>query len=64
MHAPAVLALDERLGAMLMEAIEPGTPPVVTSAYPALERIDEQMASQGASGGRIEALLRLASRAS
>ena len=40
-HAPAVLALDERLGAMLMEAIEPGTPLAVTSAYPALERIAE-----------------------
>jgi streptomycin 6-kinase len=40
-HSPAVLALDERLGAMLMEAIEPGTPLVVSSAYPGVERIAE-----------------------
>ena len=40
-HTPAVLALDERLGALLMEAIEPGTPLVASSAYPALERIAE-----------------------
>ncbi|HJU03110.1 MAG TPA: aminoglycoside phosphotransferase family protein [Actinomycetes bacterium] len=40
-HVPAVLALDERLGAMLMEAIEPGTPLVVSSAHPGVERIAE-----------------------
>ena len=40
-HSPAVLALDERLGAMLMEAIEPGTPLVVSSTYPGVERIAE-----------------------
>jgi streptomycin 6-kinase len=37
-HTPAVLALDERLGALLLEAIEPGTPLVVSAtirAWPA-----------------------------
>jgi hypothetical protein len=33
-HTPAVLALDEQLGALLLEAIEPGTPLVVSSTYP------------------------------
>ena len=40
-HTPAVLALDEQLGALLLEAIEPGTPLVVSSAYPDLERVAE-----------------------
>jgi streptomycin 6-kinase len=40
-HSPAVLALDEQLGALLLEAIEPGTPLVVSSTYPDLERIAE-----------------------
>jgi streptomycin 6-kinase len=40
-HAPAVLALDEQLGALLLEAIEPGTPLVVSSTYPDLERVGE-----------------------
>ena len=35
-HTPSVLALDERLGALLLEAIEPGTPLVDSSAYPEL----------------------------
>ena len=33
-HTPAVLELDEQLGALLLEAIEPGTPLVVTSCAP------------------------------
>ncbi len=35
-HTPAVLALDSQLGALLLEAIEPGTPLDSTSAYPTL----------------------------
>jgi streptomycin 6-kinase len=31
---PAVLAVDETAGALLMEAIEPGTPLIVSRAYP------------------------------
>ena len=44
-HTPAVIALDERLGALLMEAIEPGTPLVASSAYPAVESIAELLSS-------------------
>ena len=35
-HTPSVLALDERLGALLIEAIEPGTPLVELATYPSL----------------------------
>jgi streptomycin 6-kinase len=49
-HTPAVLALDERLGALLLEAIQPGTPLVVSSAYPDLERIAELLRSLHAGG--------------
>jgi streptomycin 6-kinase len=45
LHTPAVLALDERLGALLIEAIEPGTPLVVSSTYPDLERVGELLSS-------------------
>jgi streptomycin 6-kinase len=40
-HTPAVLAVDERLGALLIEAIEPGTPLVVSSTYPGLRSVGE-----------------------
>jgi streptomycin 6-kinase len=40
-HTPAVLALDERLGALLIEAIEPGTPLVDSAAYPSVESVAE-----------------------
>ncbi|HEY6710132.1 MAG TPA: aminoglycoside phosphotransferase family protein [Actinomycetota bacterium] len=43
-HTPAVIALDERLGALLLELIEPGTP-LVSSAYPAVERVAELLRS-------------------
>lgn len=33
-HTPSVLAHDESAGALLIEAIEPGTPLVVSSAFP------------------------------
>ena len=50
MHTPAVLALDEQLGALLLEAINPGTPLVVCSAYPDLERVAELLRSLHTSG--------------
>jgi streptomycin 6-kinase len=34
-HTPTVLAVDEARGALLLEAIDPGTPLVVSRAYPA-----------------------------
>jgi streptomycin 6-kinase len=49
-HTPAVLAFDEQLGALLIEAIEPGTPLVVSATYPDLERVAELLNSLHASG--------------
>jgi streptomycin 6-kinase len=40
-HTPAVLAVDERLGALLLEAIEPGTPLDVSRAAPDPESVAE-----------------------
>jgi streptomycin 6-kinase len=44
-HSPAVLALDAQLGALLLEAIEPGTPLVVSASYPALERVADLLSA-------------------
>src|SRR5207237_5222285 len=49
-HTPAVIALDELLGALLIEAIEPGTPLSVTSIYPAAESVAELLGSLHGSG--------------
>lgn len=38
-HSPAVLANDEELGALLLEAIEPVTPLVDSRSYPSIEPI-------------------------
>lgn len=38
-HVPAVLAVDERVGALLIEAVEPGTALDESAAYPTLESI-------------------------
>jgi streptomycin 6-kinase len=38
-HVPAVLAVDESVGALLIESIEPGTPLVESAAYPRLESL-------------------------
>jgi streptomycin 6-kinase len=35
-HVPAVLAVDESVGVLLIEAVEPGTPLVESAAYPRL----------------------------
>jgi streptomycin 6-kinase len=44
-HVPAVIALDEQLGALLIEAIEPGTPLVLSAVYPAGESVAELLCS-------------------
>jgi streptomycin 6-kinase len=44
-HAPALLAADAEVGALLMEEIEPGTPLVVSGAYPPLDRVAELVRS-------------------
>ena len=49
-HTPSVLAHDESAGALLIEAIEPGTPLVVSSAFPALESVGELLTSLHADG--------------
>jgi streptomycin 6-kinase len=38
-HVPAVLAVDESVGALLIEAIEPGTPLVESKDYPTTESL-------------------------
>jgi streptomycin 6-kinase len=49
-HTPGVLALDEQLGALLLEAIEPGTPLIASSAYPAAESVAELLSALHGSG--------------
>jgi streptomycin 6-kinase len=49
-HTPAVIALDEQLGVLVIEAIEPGTPLAVSSAYPAAEDVGELLGSLHGSG--------------
>jgi streptomycin 6-kinase len=38
-HVPAVLAVDAELGALLIEAVEPGTPLADSPAYPSMESL-------------------------
>src|SRR6266567_3404794 len=49
-HTPTVIALDEQLGALLIEAIEPGTPLVVSSIYPAAKSVADLLGSLHGSG--------------
>lgn len=49
-HTPAVIALDEQLGALLIEAVEPGTPLVVSSVYPNLDSVAGLLRSLHESG--------------
>jgi streptomycin 6-kinase len=51
-HTPAVLAFDERLGALLIEAIEPGTPLVDTATYPRVESVTQLLTSLHTDGIR------------
>jgi streptomycin 6-kinase len=44
-QTPTVIAFDEQLGALLIEAIEPGTPLIDSSAYPPMETIAELLHS-------------------
>jgi streptomycin 6-kinase len=49
-HTPAVIAHDEQLGALLIEAVEPGTPLVAASVYPATDSVAELLSSLHDSG--------------
>jgi streptomycin 6-kinase len=71
-HAPSVLAVEESAGALLLEAIEPGTPLIGSSVYPQLESVAELLTSLHATGvpdpsfptlaRRVEYLFDMASR--
>lgn len=49
-HTPAVIALDEQLGALLIEAIEPGTPLDLSLIYPAADSVAALLNSLHESG--------------
>lgn len=49
-HVPAVLAVDESVGALLIEAVEPGTALVESSTYPRLENLVGLLRSLHADG--------------
>jgi hypothetical protein len=49
-HTPAVIALDEQLGALLIEAIEPGTALVDCSPNPTMDSVAELLTSLHGSG--------------
>jgi streptomycin 6-kinase len=51
-HVPAVLAVDESLGALLIEAVEPGTPLDESAACPGIERLAALLTSLHESGVR------------
>jgi streptomycin 6-kinase len=49
-HTPSVLGVDESVGALLIEAIEPGTPLVDSRTYPDMEIVAELLTSLHRSG--------------
>ncbi len=61
-HVPAVLAVDENLGALLIEAIEPGTALDESVGYPALASIATLVASLHTSGNPDPEYLPVADR--
>jgi streptomycin 6-kinase len=44
-HVPALLAVDERAGALLIEEVEPGTPLAASAVYPSTESLVALLAS-------------------
>ena len=49
-RTPAVIALDEQLGVLLLEAIEPGTPLDLSPVYPAVDSVAGLLSSLHESG--------------
>src|SRR6266516_5496234 len=49
-HTPSFLAIDERAGALLIEAIEPGTPLVDAPTYPDMQSVAELLTSLHTTG--------------
>jgi streptomycin 6-kinase len=52
-HVPTVLAVDESIGALMIEAIEPGTPLPEANAYPSLARAQQLAPAIGADANRL-----------
>jgi streptomycin 6-kinase len=50
LHCPSVFAVDESVGALLLEAVEPGIPLLDSAAYPRLESVAELLTSLHATG--------------
>lgn len=61
-HTPSVLAVDESVGALLIEAIEPGTPLVESLIYPDVETAANLLTSLHANGVPDPSYLSLAHR--
>jgi streptomycin 6-kinase len=61
-HVPSVLAADEGVGALLLEAIEPGTPLAESDAYPEPQRVAELLTALYESGRPDSAYPPLAAR--
>jgi streptomycin 6-kinase len=63
-HVPAVLAVDESVGALLIEAIAPGTPLVESSNYPSVEAVASLLRSLHSDGAPDPAYQTVADRVS
>jgi streptomycin 6-kinase len=61
-HTPSVLALEEGLGALLLEGIEPGTPLVESLTYPGVETTADLLTSLHATGAHDASYPPLTSR--
>jgi streptomycin 6-kinase len=61
-HTPAVLAVDESAGALLLEAVEPGVPLVDCTTYPSVESVAELLTSLHETGIPAPSYPRLAHR--
>jgi streptomycin 6-kinase len=61
-QVPAVLAVDESVGALLLEAVEPGTPLVESAGYPSSERLVALISSLHDAGAPDPAFRPLAAR--
>jgi streptomycin 6-kinase len=62
LHTPSVLAIDDNVGAVLLEAIEPGVPLDESQRYPRLESVAELLNALGATGVPQRSYPRLADR--
>ena len=61
-HTPSVMAVDEEVGALLIDAIEPGTPLLEQPTFPAMDSIAELLGALHADSGSDVVYPPLASR--